>query len=385
MINEFRVERIADENHFYSLAEDWAQLYQHDGRSIFLRHEWFEAAWQWAKRDSECWLISVHQRDKLVGVLPLVRRRSQYYGFPFYKLEFLTVPDSQLCDVVVVAALAESVSQALTDFLVTQKHQWDMLELRLLPADSIAAGYLAPALKQADIRCLLDPSGENPWVDLSQGWDAFYASRSRSLKKKNNLIANRMRKAGQIAIDWVRPERGHSTDHAAVLQTVIELSAKSWKQDTGNSLDQAGPNAFIQRLSQRAAAQGWLSIWLLKLDDKPLAMEYQLIDERHVYALRADFDSACPPDLSPGSYLNMQLLEQHFQTDLAEYRMGPGDNPYKYRWADNAHTLYRLAGYSPTLKGRLLALLELDIKPRLRRWLKPHKDNQRPASKEEKE
>lgn len=385
-IHSLHVARIDAEAPFLALAEEWRELAASAyAPTLFLSHQWFDAAWQWAKHDSELWLIAVRQNGALVGLCPLLRRHTQYRGLTMRKLEFLTVPDTQLCDVIVAPALAEPVSQAIACFLAEQKHEWDMIELRLLPDNSIAARHFAPALKQAGIRTLLETLGENPWIDLSQGWETFYASRSRSLKKKNNLIANRLRKAGQIEIDWVRPQRGSATDYAAALQTVIDISAKSWKQDTGNSLDQPGPNAFIQRLSQRAAEQGWLSIWLLRLDDKPLAMEYQLADEKHVYALRADFDSACPQELSPGSYLNMHLLERHFQSGQTQYCMGPGDNPYKYRWADRAHALHRLAGYSPTLKGRLLALLELDIKPTLQRWLKPRKDQQPSASKEENE
>lgn len=385
-LNGLQITRIDAEILFLALAEEWRELVASTHvPTLFLSHQWFDAAWQWAKRDSEFWLITVRQNDRLIGLCPLVRRHTQYRGLALRKLEFLTVPDTQLCDVIVAPALAEPVSQAIARFLAEQKHEWDMIELRLLPVDSVAARYIAPALKQAGIRSLLEASGENPWIDLSQGWDTFYAARSRSLKKKNNLIANRLRKAGQIEIEWMRPSRNDQMNYAAALQTVIDISAKSWKQDTGNSLDQPGPNAFIQRLSQRAAEQGWLSVWLLRLDGKPLAMEYQLADEAHVYALRADFDSACPQELSPGSYLNMQLLERHFQTGLTQYCMGPGDNPYKYRWADRAHALHRLAGYSPTLKGRLFALLELDVKPHLRRWLKPHKDQQPSVSKEENE
>lgn len=385
-ITDLHVARSDTEAQLSALAEEWQHLAASThAPTPFLSPQWFDAAWQWAKHDSELWLITVRQNGVLVGICPLVRRHTQYRGLAMRKLEFLAVPDTQLCDVIIAPALAKPVSQAIAQFLTEQKQQWDMLELRLLPDNSIAARHFAPALKQVGIRALIEALGENPWINLSQGWDAYYASRSRSLKKKNNLIANRLRKAGEIEIEWMRPSRGDPANYATTLQTVIDLSAKSWKQETGNSLDQPGPNAFIQRLSQHAAEQGWLSIWLLKLDGKPLAMEYQLADEAQVYALRADFDSACPQEISPGSYLNMHLLERHFQSGLAQYCMGPGDNPYKYRWADRTHALHRLVGYSPTLKGRLLALLELDVKPTLKRWLKPRKDKQSSVSEKEQE
>ena len=91
-------------------------------------------------------------------------------------------------------------------------------------------------------------------------------------------------------IQWLAPGTG---DRAAVdreLEDVIRISARSWKRHTGNSLDQAGPQAFIRRLSHRAHDQGWLSVWRLTLDGSPIAMEYQLVGDGIVYALRSDFD-----------------------------------------------------------------------------------------------
>jgi CelD/BcsL family acetyltransferase involved in cellulose biosynthesis len=46
--------------------------------------------------------------------------------------------------------------------------------------------------------------------------------------------------------------------------------------------------------------------------------------------------------------------------------MGPGDNPYKKRWTEEAEPLFRLDAYSPAVRGRIAALWDNQIKPRLR-------------------
>ena len=56
------------------------------------------------------------------------------------------------------------------------------------------------------------------------------------------------------------------------------LSRRSWKHRTWNSLDHPGPGAFIQTLTGHASRRGWLSLWLLDIYSKPVAMEYQLVD-----------------------------------------------------------------------------------------------------------
>ena len=51
-----------------------------------------------------------------------------------------------------------------------------------------------------------------------------------------------------------------------------------------------------------------------------------------VFALRSDFDASIDEQASPGSYLSRQLIERLFGQNLQRYYMGPGQNPYKYRW-----------------------------------------------------
>ena len=95
-------------------------------------------------------------------------------------------------------------------------------------------------------------------------------------------------------------------------------------------------------------------------------MEYQLIYAGNVHALRADFDAACD-EISPGSYLFRHLLESFFGRSLDRYYMGPGENPYKMRWTDEAEPLRRAIVYSRSWQGRAEWLREAVLKPRIRR------------------
>ena len=95
-------------------------------------------------------------------------------------------------------------------------------------------------------------------------------------------------------------------------------------------------------------------------------MEYQLIGDGNVYALRSDFD-ANYDSLSPGSHLGRCMLETLFGQGLRHYLMGPGENQYKYRWADEADPVLAMTVYARSLRGRALAIWELALKPVARR------------------
>jgi len=348
---------------FSELEAPWGALVSRlSAPSVFLSPEWFNAAWLWRRDTSTLALLSAQSEGQLVGVIPLVEARRASRTGPRRVLEFLTVPDTQFCDVVSDAEFSESVIEAFADWLVASPRRWDVLDLGFLPEDSLVKRHLGPALARRGRPVRFEHDGSNPYLDLDEPWEQYYAGRSRSLKKANNLASNRIGKAGAVTIDRYRPDGLEAHELDSWLRTLVSVSARSWKRESGNSLDNAGPQAFIRRLSELAARKGWLSLWILSLDGKPLAMEYQLIFNGNVHALRADFD-ADYGEISPGSHLYRVLLEALYSQALARYYMGPGDNPYKLRWTDKSVPLSRFTAYSGSPRGWVASVFDDRLVP----------------------
>ncbi len=350
---------------FAELRTDWNALaLRQEHTSVFLTHEWFDAAWQWRRQTAQLFLLCLCRDGQLAAIMPLVRERND--GHAGRILEFLTVPDTQFCDIIAPVDDRSAVASALVDELLSRRHEWDLLRLAYLPEGSVTASDFAHALALRNVRSTNTFASRNPYVPLDAPWDAYYATRSRSLKKASNLCANRVSKIGSVQVRWFSPATAERTAVDALIDDVTSISARSWKMRTANSLDHLGPQAFIRRLSHLASDSGWLSVWILSVDGKPLAMEYQLIAGKNVYALRSDFDSEYDA-VSPGTHLNRVLLEQLCGRGLHRYYMGPGNNSYKFRWTELAVTVGELVAFSPTARGRIAAGWQLMIKPRLRR------------------
>lgn len=330
-------------------------------RSIFLQHEWFTAAWAWRRKSAQMHMRVARRGNDIVGVLPLVSNNEARPRVLQYEL--LTVPDTQLADVICAPSDAEDVARAIAAHVASDV-KWDTLRLDLLRPDGPAVNALVKALTRHDIEVVERDGGRNFFINLDGDWRQYYATRSRRLKKSINLAANRLQRSGEIRIDRIDCRRWHEPND--VLDTVIDISARSWKRDTGNTLNWPGPQAFIRTLSQRASENNWLEIWLLRVADKPLAMEYGLVFEGNVYALRADFDASCVK-VSPGAHLFRYQLEALFQNGLRRYYMGRGENAYKLRWADQSESLRQVIAYNRTPNGRLEWLREEVIKPAFRK------------------
>jgi len=277
-------------------------------------------------------------------------------------LESLTVPDTQLFDMLVLPNDRERVADGFADFLAKHHDEWDMLELGYLPEPSVTATVLSGALRRRGYKLAVETDGANPYIDLEGTWGAYYSTRTRSLKKANNLAANRINKVGEVRIRWHEPGLVDAARLGEIVDALVSVSSRSWKRETGNSLDNPGPQAFIRRLSELAAERSWLSVWTLDIDAAPVAMEYQLVCDGGVHALRADFDAAFG-EVSPGSHLNRALMERLFGGRFRRYYMGPGENIYKLRWTERSEALQRLSAYARTARGRLAALVDLSLVP----------------------
>ena len=356
----YRVVEVVDESTFGSLESEWNET---AGRarnpSVFLTHEWFAAAWAWRRETASLALLVARHDSREAAVLPLVRPHARPRS-----LELLTVPDTQFADLVVSDENATVAAETFAT-VFAKRRDWDVLRFDYLMRNSAIATLLADALRCHGMRFECEDRGRNAYVALDVPWETYFASRSRRLKKALNLAANRLRKAGDVRIEHVGAGADSCTRERA-LEAAISISRASWKAHTGNSLDQPGPQAFIRSLSQSAHRRGWLSLWMLHLDERPLAMEYQLVADGCVHALRSDFLAECS-EISPGTQLFRQLLEALFGRGHTRYYLGPGDNAYKARWSDQGEPLVRVHVYNNTWRGRLRWFLQWIVKPPARR------------------
>src|SRR5438132_11516948 len=93
--------------------------------SIFLSHEWFDAASAWARLESTLLLHVGRRGESVIGILPLIRARRPRHRAR--RLELLTVPDTQLSDLIAASDDLAQVAEALAVEL-SSRRDWDVLD-----------------------------------------------------------------------------------------------------------------------------------------------------------------------------------------------------------------------------------------------------------------
>jgi CelD/BcsL family acetyltransferase involved in cellulose biosynthesis len=225
-----RCEVVSTADELVALRHQWSSLVGDlNSGGIFLSNEWFDAAWEWAREGAVLHVVAIWNESQLVGVAPLCRRRHVHLGLSLRTMEFAAVPDTPYCDLICAPAEAEAVAAAVYAHLHAIRDQWDMIELarlqpssvaeRLLRAVFVTSGYLSePCVDDSDYQ-----------VDLRTTWQAYYATRSRRLKKGNNLIANHLKKDFKQIEIVVRPAVDESQVNE-LLDTIAELASDHWAE-----------------------------------------------------------------------------------------------------------------------------------------------------------
>ena len=359
------VRRVRGFAEFAALEPVWSRIAAEAGViSPFLSHDWFACCWQASEGQQAPEVLVVEDRGGPVAIVPLSHWRERRHGLPVRCLGFLTGPDTPVTDVVAVGEVGPVVDAVLGH--LAARSDWDVLDLQKIPAASpilkaleAARGGRLPWVRRGVLA--------SPYVDLTAGWTAFWKSKSQRFKKTVRSTQNRIERAGSIAIEEHRAVEPGS----AAFQAAIDVTRRSWKADRQLAIaNMPGMLSFFTELTPRAARHGWLSLWLLRLEGRVIAMEYQLQANGIAHALRADFDAEWR-ELSPGTALNAAIVRSLCEREgMREYDMGPGLNDYKRHWATGTHETVQLGLYRPSAYGRLLRGFELVVVPAARRLRK---------------
>ena len=357
------VRSITSLREFDDLAPEWQHMTRESGQgSPFLSHDWFACCWRaaGARRRREAWIFEDDAGP--LAIVPLVMWRTRVRRLPVRTISLMDAPDTGFADVPVARGLEEVLGRLFE--LLRARRDWDVLWLPKLRADAASTKLLQSLLATGVFPWRVYARQQSPYIALSGTWEKFFHERSQRFRKTVRNVENRLERLGKITVE----EHRNVDPDGPVFAELMDVAYRSWKGPRGLSMaTMNGMQRFFRELTRRAVRRGSLRLWMLRMDGRSIATEYQLVGSHTVHALRADFDGALAK-VSPGSYLNAAIVRSLFNRQEAlEYDMGPGTNEYKLRWATDAHDLTSLAVYAPTAYGRFLYCLETRVVPTARR------------------
>lgn len=313
------------------VEDEWRRLAERRGNA-FLTPEWFRCWFEHYGEAAAPLVPSLRGADgRLTGLMPLALERSgrpRVCRIAGANLGDRFHPICEAGDEPVVAAVAG-------EALASGPERWSVLALDHVDVERPWIAALAGATG-ARLHTRERPAGGLPQIDLSRhrGWDEYLATRSKNTRQQLRRFPRRAAKEHQVGLRRTeRPE-----ELLGDVEAFFELHQRRQAAHGGSSLGTERARAFHAEFAAACLERGWLRLWFLEFDGRPVASLYGWrLGERYSY-----YNSGFDPDesrLSPGLVLLSAVIESAMEEGAAVFDFLLGEEGYKLRFAERTESV----------------------------------------------
>jgi GNAT acetyltransferase-like protein len=331
---------------FLTLEDEWNALASATGAELFLHHEFLRI-----------WIDNFHPRSpiqvligredgELVAALALLRQRGTIFGAPTRQLVSFANDHTPRFDL-----LARDPPRAARAFFAHLKGDgaWHFLRINQV-VDGSNAWHLLHAAREAGFPVGSWLSVRSPFVPLSPSVDQFEGRLHR--KFQANIRRRRKKLQGRGTLTFERVDGGDRLPLA--LEEGMAVERSGWKGEIGSAISQDLPTwGFYSELARNAAYRDWLSLYLLRLDGRPVAFHFGLSHGRRYYLLKTAYDESMR-DTSPGQLICEEVMRDCVRRGIGEFDFLGPDMPWKREWTGMLRPHYWLFVFRNSPYGQAL-------------------------------
>lgn len=303
----------------------------------FATIEWSEAWLAGPGRKARLRLFAGLRGDgTLATIVPLVIVHGRYVR----KARFLGFGVANELGPIAAPSDLELGAQALRLALAETRNDWD-----IFVGENLVSSEWASRLDGHEIARRGNLFVRGPWTS----WDDYVATKSRSLRKELGQKERRLRERGLEYRTVSSPEALPDA-----LDALFELHRRRWGAAAAPGF--SGQEAFHRTFAEVALSRGWLRLRLLELGGRAVAANYGFRIGSREWSYQHGRDPELEHD-SVGLLVLAHAIREAFGEGATEFRLGPGRQAYKLRFADGDHAL-ETVGLARGLRGRASLLAE---------------------------
>ena len=319
---------IQTENSFDFLGAEYASVFESAHATAFQSPVWLSCFYDTlvAARGAKPHLITFRDGDRLVGLVPLIKRTKKF-------LTLLETTDLGVSDYAAPVLLPELVNALSTNpDLQKQFHtalgKYDALRIRpvreghctlwkaLFPTDPVKLDFSAHAV------ALEAPFDEWRTQNLDRKLAGMVARKGKRWKKQHDVVLENI----------VDP-----TEAAAAIAELAKLRAGRFE---GDPIQESTVCSFYETVTSKGVANKSAEIWRVKSDGQTAAIVFGLTHNgRFLYLLiGADYDTAGRH--SPGLQMYDWIVEDWMSRGGTSFDFTIGDEPFKMQFGTQAEPMY---------------------------------------------
>ncbi len=345
---------VSDFRELDGLAPAWHDLLLHSSSAEPMQSPtwlltWWRIYGQGSERTPHVGLF--YERDQLVGLVPLCRRRFRYLSFlPLIRLEFFGADVdegdgvcSEFLNLIVRAGYEDRVARAFAQQCRRGSFgSWHEIVLASMNGEAVLPGHLLKAFQETGYPCDLHTTTEAPYLRRPESWEAYLHSLNAN-KRRYLLTAWRRSRPGQETSGASKKSKG---------RILCPRGRPSWRLCT-ITVGRRGPGLTAQFRRPRFAAfhhvvlpqllaEGRLQLFWLVVRDEPIAVSYEIHANQKVYLYQSGRKTDVPPAIRPGIILTMLAVQEAIAQGFREYDFLGWPSQYKAQFTKTTRPLVAL-------------------------------------------
>ncbi len=365
MTKAVKVTEINQIDNLAPLAPQWRDLLRETSHGSFFQSlEWLQAYWEHYGEDQRLRVLVVEEGGDVTGIVPLavvpeMTRVGKVYSltYPLHDWGWSYGPIGRDPSGALEAAL-EHVRETPRD--------WETLDLRWAGPGNSLEEITQQAMQKKGFQGIGNTWCETAYVDLSDGWDAYWKTRPTKVRNNHSRQYRRSEELGDLQYIRYRPrglEYGDGDPNWEMYDGAVELASRTWQgaSETGTTLSHDSVADFFRQTHRLAAEAGALDMNMLKLDGEPVAFGYNYHAHGYVFGLRIGY-SPDHPKVGLGNALYMNMFRDGAERGDHTFDMGPGTLERKRHLMTGRRAVRHFVHY-PVLSPRVQLL-------RVKRWWK---------------
>ena len=319
------------------LIEEWGELAVNcPTATVFQTPQWLATWWDIFGRKSKtrrlC-LLTARDQGKLIGLLPMMC--TNWHLLPQQRLAFLGAGVTDYNDALAINGRGSEVCEAFYAYLGSE-YRHKIIDFRELRDGGLLRENPPP--RTSGFTYGDWPLENCPFISLprdgrkDERWNELLRGYSKKFRSSIGYSERTLRRAFQVDIRAV----DNAAELPQALDDLYELHQRRWNQRwLPGVFTNKRVRAFHSRATALLLAQGWLRLYLLRLDDQVQAALYAFAFNNRTCYYQGGFE----PELarySLGSQLIAHAVRQAIDEEFSTFDFLRGNEEYKMRWTQEA-------------------------------------------------
>jgi CelD/BcsL family acetyltransferase involved in cellulose biosynthesis len=310
----------------------WNKFASQVSNDISLTFEWHWALWKARLQGKDVRVVWIKDRGELVGIFPFYVYRRQIRNISLH----MVVPIAQIYtnhDTLLLRDVSLEMIRRILHFLQVEGYHWQAFE------------FLTNRGSLLYTQCTGKSKSVNPWLEFTLAHNSPYLllteTADKFLSKQTSNFRYNIRRKTRSLEETGKLELSVFTDKATVHKAFAylrEIEKKSWKEMAGSSITaRQWEEDFYNLFSPLAAERAWLRIYVLLLNDEPIAYDYGALYKNRYFMLKTSYVEHYGK-FSPGTVLRWKVIQDLYSCGVQEHDFLGESDSYKMAWTQNAHS-----------------------------------------------